>query len=131
MSKGRIIKEPAFIEEAGQRVAAILPIEEYEAYRAWRDATAQAESSDVSPTDDKAAFEREKAAFERLLSQLLQQYPGKCVAIVNEQVVEVGDDKLDVLDRVHEKFGRIPVYVQWVTEHLPVVHLPYRTVRRP
>jgi hypothetical protein len=130
MAKGRIIKEPAFIEEAGQRVAVILPIEEYEAYRVWRDAQSQLESSNAS-ADDTAAFEREKAAFERLKPELLQRYPGKCVAIVNEQVVEVGDDKLEVLDRIHEKFGRVPVYVQWVTEHLPVVHLPYRTVHRP
>jgi hypothetical protein len=130
MSTGRVIKEPAFIEEAGQRVAAILPIEEYEAYRAWRDAETQPESSST-PSDDKAAFEREKAAFERLLPQLLQQYPGKCVAIVDEQVVEVGDDKLAVLDRVHEKFGRVAVYVQWVTEHPRVAHLPYRKVHRP
>ena len=130
MAKGRILKEPAFIEEAGQRVAAILPIEEYEAYRAWREAALPPESPDGT-SGDKAAFERQQAAFERLKPQLLQQYPGKCVAIVNEQVVEIGDDKLDVLERVHEKFGRVPVYVQWVTEQLRVAHLPYRTVHRP
>ena len=129
MSKGRIIKEPVYIEEAGQRVAVILPIEEYAAYRAWRDAGTQPEPPG-EPSDDKAAFEREKAAFERLLPQLLQQYPGKCVAIVNEQVVEVGDDKLDVVERVYQRLGQVTMYAQWVTEHPRVVHFPYRKIIR-
>jgi len=129
MAKGRILKEPAFIEEAGQRVAAILPIEEYEAYRAWREATLPPESLDV-PIGDKAVFEREKAAFERMLPQLLQQYPGKCVAIVNEQVVEIGEDKLDVVERVYRRFGQVTMYAQWVTDQPRVYHLPYRKVVR-
>ena len=123
MAENLIIKEPVFIEDNGQPVAVILPIEDYEAFRQWKDSTASA-------SNDRTAFEREKAAFERLKPQLLQQYPGKCVAIVNEEVVEVGDDKLAVLDRVHEKFGRVAMYVQWVTDQPYIYHLPYRKVSR-
>jgi antitoxin (DNA-binding transcriptional repressor) of toxin-antitoxin stability system len=123
MAENLIIREPVFIEDNGQPVAVILPIEDYAAFRKWKDSTASASNQD-------AAFECEKAAFERLKPRLLQQYHGKCVAIVNEEVVEVGDDKLAVLDRVHQRFGRVPVYVQWVTDQPRVYHLPHRRIIR-
>ena len=126
MAENLIIKEPVFIEDNGQPVAVIVPIAEYQAFQKWKESTASS-----ARADDRVIFEREKAAFERMKPQLLQQYPGKCVAVVNEQVIEVGDDKLAVLARVHEKFGRVPVYVQWVTEQPRVYHLPFRKIIRP
>lgn len=125
MAENLIIKEPVFIEDNGQPVAVILPIEDYEAFRQWKDSTAAR-----APLDGQAVFARERAAFERMKPQLLQQYPGKCVAVVNEQVVEVGDDKLDVIERVYQRFGRVTMYAQWVTDQPRVYHIPHRKIIR-
>jgi hypothetical protein len=125
MAENLIIKEPVFIEDNGQPVAVILPIEDYAAFRKWKDSTAASDR-----LDDQAVFEREKAAFERMKPQLLQQYPGKCVAIVNEQVVEIGDDKLDVIERVYQRLGHVTMYAQWVTDQPRVYHIPHRKIIR-
>ena len=70
------------------------------------------------------AFERERAAFERLEPELLKTHRGKFVAVVNEQVVDVGDDRVKLVLRVHDRFGYRPIYVQLVEEHLPRLRLP-------
>jgi len=70
------------------------------------------------------AFERERAAFERLEPELMKTHRGKFVAVVNEQVVDVGDDRVKLVLRVYDRFGYRPIYVQLVEEHLPRVRLP-------
>jgi len=58
-------------------------------------------------------FEKEKAAFYRLKVKLLQdeKYVGKYVAIVNEEIVDIGDDRLQLIRKVYDKKGYIPMYV--------------------
>ena len=75
-------------------------------------------------------FERERAAFQRLLPALLQTHRGLYVAIHNEQVVDSGDNRLDIADRVWAKHGYVPIYVDLVTnEPRPLARIPhYRTV---
>ena len=120
-----VIHEPVFIEDAGRRVAVILPIAVYEALCAKA-------NGGIMPapakTEGNAGFERERAAFERLKPELLKQYPERVVAVVGGQVVEIGDDELEVFDRVHARFGNISMYVQKVTEHPRVYHIPFRKV---
>ena len=70
-------------------------------------------------------FEAEIAHFERLKPQLLQQQPGRFVAIYHGEVVAVGDDKMDVLATAEEALGNVPFYVGQVTENGP------RRVRMP
>ena len=65
------------------------------------------------------AFETELAHFERLKPQLLQQYPGRFVAIYQGEVVAVGDDKMDVLATAEEALGNVPFCVSQVTENGP------------
>jgi len=72
----------------------------------------------------QAEFMLEVAAFERLKPELLQTYRGRFVAIYKENVVEVGDNELDLIDRVYERFGYVPCYVELVAENVP------RRVRR-
>lgn len=71
------------------------------------------------------AFERELAHFERLKPQLLQQYPGRYVAIYQGEVVAVGDNKMDVLAMAEAALGNVPFCVSQVTEGGP------RRVRMP
>jgi PHD/YefM family antitoxin component YafN of YafNO toxin-antitoxin module len=124
MTKNLVVKEPVFIEEEGQPVAVILPIELYRTWQKELQAAGLAVGS--GPTRPLSDFERQKAAFERLKPALMKQYPGQCVAIVGGEVVEVGDDKVEIVQKVRERFGGVPMYVQWVTEHPPVYHVPYR-----
>ena len=127
MSEKMIITEPVFIEDHGQRIAVILPIETYEELRA-RAETIQTQAATPEPS---SGFEQEKAAFERLQPELIKKYLGKCVAIVSGQVAEVGDDKIKVIDHVYERFGRVPMYVQWVRHQPRVYRFPYRKVSTP
>jgi hypothetical protein len=68
------------------------------------------------PISDSPDFERERAAFRRLLPELLKAHRGEWVAIVNEQAVEFGPDFSSVILRVRERFGQRPVYVQEILE---------------
>ena len=66
-----------------------------------------------------AAFEREVAAYERLKPELLKQYAGRVVAIYQEQVVAMGDDKMEVLGDVYERIGYVPCYIEWAVPDAP------------
>lgn len=70
-------------------------------------------------------FEREKAAFRRLLPQLLEDFRNKYVAIHNERVVGSGDNIIDVANNAYKEFGYQPIYVDLVTDE------PQRPVRIP
>lgn len=61
-------------------------------------------------------WQREHAAFQRLLPRLLDVHRGKFVAIHDEQVVDVGDDKLALALRVLAKLGNIDIHVGLVTD---------------
>ena len=117
-------REEIILEREGQPIAAIIPIAEYEKFCAWR----QSQEREQRWQKKHAAFEREREAYERLKPELLHTHRGRCVAILNGQVVEVGDDKAEVLDRVYKRFGYVPVYVQRVEEHPRVYKMPYRKV---
>ena len=77
-------------------------------------------------------WEREYAAFQRLLPELLKTHGGKYVAIHDEKVAEIGDEELAVVRRARERFGNVALHVGLVTEHPRVCRLPSpRTVRIP
>jgi len=68
-------------------------------------------------------WERDERAFFLKLPELLKTLRGKWVAIYNEQVVEVGDTRREVLLRFLEKFPNDEVYIQLVDEEIPVVKM--------
>jgi len=70
-------------------------------------------------------WERERRAFHRLLPSLLATHRDKFVAIHNEQVVDSGDDKIELALRAYDKFGYVPIFVSLVTD------VPQRPVRIP
>lgn len=61
-------------------------------------------------------WQREHAAFRRLLPQLLATHRGQFVAIHGEQVVESGDEKLALALRVLSRLGNIDIHVGLVTD---------------
>ncbi len=78
-----------------------------------------------SPPAPPTEFTRAVAAFEQLKPQLLSQYGGRVVAVYQEQVVAVGDDRLAVFDEVVRKYGHVPCYIEGVEPVTP------RRVRMP
>jgi antitoxin (DNA-binding transcriptional repressor) of toxin-antitoxin stability system len=118
LDKADLTQGPLILEHEGEPVAAVVPIAEYREFEAWRkrEAKTRAESDE--------AFERARAAFERLKPELLKTHRGKFVAVVNEQVVDVDTDRVKLVLRVYDRFGYRPIYVQLVEEHLPRRRLP-------
>jgi hypothetical protein len=121
-----LTREPFILERDGEPVAAVIPIAEYQAFRAWQEVRDREEQR----RKDLEAFEREREAFEHLKPELLRTHRGQCVAILNGQVVESGSDKIEVLDRVYARFGYRPVYVQRVEEQPQIYKIPHRKVVR-
>ena len=97
---------------------------EYLAFRAWRE---QRERTGITGRDLEA-FYREREAFVRLKPELLQTHLGQWVAVYRQQVVDAGDEQLEVLDRVYARFGYVPVYVERVQETPDVIKLPHRRI---
>ncbi len=103
---------PILLQREGQAVAVLLSVEDYNAFRAWQ-------AAQQPPLPISANFEAEIAAFEQLKPALLERYPGRAVAIYQGQVVEVGDDKMEVLAQVIDKLGDVSCYVEWVEADAP------------
>lgn len=62
--------------------------------------------------DDK--FEREKAAYHRLLPELLKTHYHKVVAVHDEQVLLVGDDPVQVTLAAYKLVGYVEIFVERV-----------------
>lgn len=90
-------------------------------------------TTDVLPPPDITAtppestkFERERAAFRRLLPELLERYRGSYVAIHDEQVVGSGADLISVAKAAYQQYGYQPIYVDLVTdERVAPIRIPY------
>ncbi len=73
--------------------------------------------------------ERERAAFFRLLPELLTTHRGQYVAIHDGQVVDSDADDIALVRRVHARVGYVPLHVGLVTDAPPVGRMPrYREV---
>jgi hypothetical protein len=79
----------------------------------------------------KNKWEREYRAFLRLLPELLKTHRGKYVAIHEEQMVDSGDDRLELIFRVLPKVGGVSVHIGHVSEEPePPCRIPHvREVR--
>jgi hypothetical protein len=118
--------EVVILEKNGQPVAALVPIAEYTAFQTWREAEKRRQARQA----EEAAIEREHAAFEQMLPELLKPYPGQAVAIHNGQVVGVGDEEMALWAKMRQALGPVPVYVQ-VVEYPPRVYkMPHRKIIR-
>ena len=90
------------------------------------------QKSGGAQSDADAKFACERQAFWAMHAQLVSIYEGKYVAVLNGQVVDNDVDEGALVQRVYQKFGYQPVYVQWVTSGaLPVYRLMSPQVVRP
>jgi hypothetical protein len=60
-------------------------------------------------------WEENRRAFWRMHAELLAQgYEGKWVAVYQGKVVDVDEDETALIERVLQRFGEVPVYIQQV-----------------
>ncbi len=74
----------------------------------------------ILPEPELTKFERERRAFYRLLPDLLRTHRGQYVAIHDEQIVDSGTVRLDVVFRAQANHPG-GVYVELVSADLPQV----------
>jgi hypothetical protein len=96
-------RDTIVIRRNGTPVAVVIPFAEYQ--------TLVAQSRPDDP-----GFEQERAAFQRLLPELLQVHRGEWVAIVDGQPVQFGPDFSSVIVPVRQRFGQRPVYIHEISE---------------
>jgi len=72
---------------------------------------------------DKA--EREYRAFRRLLPQLLLSHRGQYVAVHDGEVVDFDTDDISLIQRVHARFGYVPIHVGLVTDRPTLLRVPH------
>ncbi len=109
--------EPLLIRRDGEAwVVMAMPYAEYQQWQAQKAPRPALETGD-------SEFESNRAAFQRLLPELLKEHRGEWVAIVDEQPVLFGPDFEGVVVPVREQFGQRSIYVQEILETPRVYYL--------
>lgn len=118
-------RETIILQHDGQPIAAVVPYAEYQELLAQRKDVAKLE-----PISNDPQFERERAAFQRLLPELLKEHRGEWVAIVDETPVQFGKDFKSVIVPVRERYGQRSVCVQEILETPRIYKIESPTVIR-
>ena len=113
---------PVFLERKGQRVAVIIRADEFEAFRTWQDGR----SWQQKPLD---RLQGERAAFQRLLPELLKTHRGQFVAIQDGHLIDADMDESALARRTFLRAHK-PVYIQEVRAEPRVYELPSPEVVR-
>lgn len=134
VEQGLIAQGPAILQRNGKPVGVLLSMLDYQALHselkpAPHKARPDKEREEASVS---AEFLREVKAFEKLKPMLLKQeeYSGRVVAIHQGQVVAVGDDDMEVLGMVWDKFGEVPCYIEKVQPELRTARIPSLWVKK-
>jgi prevent-host-death family protein len=107
---------PLILERNGEPVAAIISIEDYRRLAAGQNDDAWRQEQLQRP-------EPNRAAFQRLLPELLRTHKGQFVAIHEGEVVDADLDNRELTKRIYAK-KLFPVYIQLVSERPRVIELP-------
>jgi hypothetical protein len=116
----QLTEHPLILERGGKPVAAVIPIDDYEQFVAWR----EHEQAKAWQAEQQRILERERAAFERLKPELLKTHPGKWVAIVDGELVDSDDDEDALVQRVYAKYGYRTIFVEEVRETPRIYDFP-------
>ena len=123
-------RETIILQRDGVPVAAVVPYAVYREWLALEGAASPAPAAPPAPASDDPEFERNRAAFQRLLPELLKDHRGQWVGIVNEQAVVFGSTANAVLEELAETFGDVRIYIQQVLEKPRVYRMISRRVVR-
>lgn len=123
IDEARLRQAPFAIERDGQPVVAVVPMDEYQEFMAWREHIAHVVSSAKRSTlqrDVLNALQKERDAFLRLKDQLLRTHSGQFVAILNGEVIDSDTDDRALTRRVYAEHGYVPIYIDEVAKEPPV-----------
>ncbi len=104
-------RETIIIRRNGEPVAVVVP---YAEYRHWLAKNEPPHMPAPLPIDPE--FEKQYAAFQKLLPELLKEHRGDWVGIVNEQAAVFGATRSAALAEVCNRFGDVPMCIQEVRE---------------
>ncbi|MFQ5858026.1 MAG: DUF5678 domain-containing protein [Anaerolineae bacterium] len=107
-----LTEHPLILERAGRPVAAVIPIDDYEQFVAWR----EREQTEAWQAEQQRILEREHAVFERLKPELLKTHAGQWVAIVDGELVDSDADEDALVQRVYVEYGYRTIFVEEVRE---------------
>jgi antitoxin (DNA-binding transcriptional repressor) of toxin-antitoxin stability system len=105
----QLTENPIVFEREGKPVAAVVP---YEQFTAWR----EHEQAKTWQAEQASILERERAVFERLKPELLKTHADKWVAILDGKFVDSDDEEDTLVKRVYSKYGYRTIFVEQVTE---------------
>ena len=105
--------EPLILMQADKPVAALLPIAEYERYRAWRN----------QDTNAAAAPDANERAWLAMQSELLKTQHGQFVCFREGTLIDSNQHEPDLIERVRAKFPDGPLYVQEVCARPCIYHI--------
>jgi len=108
------VKEPVMLERDGQAIAAIVPLDEYRAFIAWRK---QHPKGDVK-------LEKDRDAYIRLKPELLKTHLGEYAVIKDGELVAVGQDQQTLIDQTYQRFGVVDLYVKRVETQERIYRIP-------
>jgi hypothetical protein len=83
------------------------------------------------PPVEREKGEREYRTFLHLLPQLLVSHRGQYVAVHNGEVVDSDMDDISLIQRVHARFGYVPIHVGLVTDRPPLLRIPHYHEHQP
>ena len=113
---------PVFLERKGRRVAVIIPADEFEAFRIWRE-------SQFLQQRSLERLQGDRAAFQRLLPELLKTHLGQFVAIQDGRLIDSDTDEGALARRTLLRTD-MPVYIQEVGAEPRIFELPSPEVVR-
>lgn len=70
-------------------------------------------------------FQRNHAAFEQKLPELLQTHTGQFVAFLDGELVGIGADQMELKREMYAKFGYVNMLITKVTARPRVLHIPH------
>jgi len=109
-------REPIILERDGAPVGAVIGLNDCRLYCAWKEHRALEGLS--------AQFLEDRAAFQRMLPELLKTHKGKRVAVYKGQVVDSAENVGDLAERVYARLGYQEIYMDEVPEEPRVYRIP-------
>jgi hypothetical protein len=109
-------REPIILERDGAPVGAVIGLNDYRLYCAWKE---QRVLEGLS-----AQFLEDRVTFQRLLPDLLKTHRGMWVAVYKGQVVDSAENAGDLAERVYARFGYQEIYMDEVLEEPRVYRIP-------
>ena len=113
----QLARAPILLKRNGETIGAVISVETFRAFKTW-------ESKRPPATIFPPEWHADKAAFQKMLPELLKTHREKWVAIHKGQMVDSDTKPGELMYRIELKFGDEPVYIDEVLEAPRVYRIP-------